>query len=66
MTHDIAPEKILLASEATQGPNVVLGDWGRGESYGYDIINDLENYAQGWTDWYVLRCIVVTNIFLTC
>jgi len=55
MTHDIAPEKILLASEATQGPNVVIGDWGRGESYGYDIINDLQNYAQGWTDW---NCIL--------
>lgn len=55
MAHDIAPEKILLGTEATQGPRVAFGDWGRGESYGFDIINDLENYAQGWTDW---NCIL--------
>ncbi|KAG2389544.1 hypothetical protein C9374_014104 [Naegleria lovaniensis] len=51
LVYDMAPEKILLGTEATQGPNVNYGDWTRGESYGYDIINDLQHYAQGWTDW---------------
>ncbi|KAL9657845.1 hypothetical protein ABK040_013181 [Willaertia magna] len=51
LAHQVDPTKFLLASEATQGPNVVLGDWSRGESYGYDIINDLEHWASGWVDW---------------
>jgi glucosylceramidase len=28
-----------------------LGDWRRGEKYAEDIIENLENWAIGWTDW---------------
>src|SRR3989338_6900891 len=48
-------EKFLLATEACLGPGVSLGNWTRGEKYGFDIINDLNNYASGWTDW---NCIL--------
>jgi len=49
--HTVAPDKFLLATEACQGPGVILNDWTRGESYGVDIIQDLNNYAVGWVDW---------------
>jgi glucosylceramidase len=55
------PNKFVFGSEAcigdiptipflfTRGP--LLGDWGRGETYAYDIINDLNAGVVGWTDW---------------
>jgi len=51
------PEKFMLATEACngfipfldQGPK--LGDWGRAERYGFDILSDLNAFAVGWTDW---------------
>uniref|UniRef100_A0A915D9A4 Glucosylceramidase n=1 Tax=Ditylenchus dipsaci TaxID=166011 RepID=A0A915D9A4_9BILA len=68
-THNKHPQKFILATEAcngyiplAQGPK--LGDWHRGENYGEDIIEDLQNClltflhnkfltlrAVGWTDW---------------
>lgn len=58
------PDLFLLATEACAGyllepigtgagvkllqPDMV---WRRGEIYARDIINDLANYATGWTDW---------------
>ncbi|KAF0984845.1 hypothetical protein FDP41_000744 [Naegleria fowleri] len=48
-------QKFLLATEACWDHGVSLGNWSRGEKYGYDIINDLNNYASGWTDW---NCIL--------
>ncbi|KAF1331136.1 putative glycosyl hydrolase family 30 protein, partial [Globisporangium splendens] len=58
------PDVFILATEACAGsliknlgtgvgvrilePDVV---WKRGEIYARDIINDLANYASGWTDW---------------
>ena len=27
------------------------GDWTRAETYAHDILGDLNNYAEGWTDW---------------
>ena len=51
------PDQFILATEACngfipiidQGPK--LGDWNRGERYGYDILHDLNAHAVGWTDW---------------
>jgi len=52
--HNVAPNKFLLATEACNCPGVQLGNWPRAESYGYDIIGDLNNWAIGWTDWNIL------------
>jgi glucosylceramidase len=52
--HKLFPEKFILATEACNCPGVLLGDWSRGESYGYDIIGDLNAYAVGWVDWNLL------------
>jgi glucosylceramidase len=49
--HKIAPDKFLLATEACHCPGVILNNWDRGQAYGFDIINDLNNYAVGWVDW---------------
>ena len=56
-THEKYPDKFMLATEACvgfipiidQGPK--LGNWQRAERYGYDILNDLNAFAVGWTDW---------------
>ncbi|KAG7383187.1 hypothetical protein PHYBOEH_010028 [Phytophthora boehmeriae] len=59
------PDIFILATEACEGSYVEgLGTgvgthlfdysnitWQRGENYARDIINDLANYASGWTDW---------------
>lgn len=50
-THEMFPDKFLLASEATNCPGVALGDWSRGEVYGFDIIGDLNSWSAGWVDW---------------
>jgi len=52
--HNVDPTKFLLATEACNCPGVQLGSWPRGESYGYDILGDLNNWAIGWTDWNIL------------
>ena len=57
-TYYLQPEKLLFGSEACNCPmsatynktNDWIG-WKRGESYGQDIIGDLNNFASGWTDW---------------
>ncbi|XP_022106202.1 glucosylceramidase-like [Acanthaster planci] len=55
-THNMFPDMFLLATEASNGylpdsPAVVLGSWERGEAYSHDIIQDLNNWVTGWTDW---------------
>ena len=30
---------------------VMLGDWDRGERYIHNIIEDLNHWVVGWTDW---------------
>eukprot|EP00164_Ancoracysta_twista_P004549 GFYU01006135.1.p1 GENE.GFYU01006135.1~~GFYU01006135.1.p1 ORF type:complete len:534 (-),score=199.34 GFYU01006135.1:26-1627(-) len=54
--HNKHPEKFILPTEACEGylpwsKGPKYGDWKRGETYGYDILWDLENFAVGWTDW---------------
>jgi len=48
--HEEFPDKFYLPTEACNCP-VMLGDWGHAESYGYDMIGDLNSFASGWTDW---------------
>lgn len=62
--HETYPDIFILATEACEGSmlkGVGTGvgtallqynvTWKRGENYARDIINDLANYAGGWTDW---------------
>lgn len=51
ISHNAAPNKFLLASEACYCPGVILGDWSRGEAYGIDILNDILHWSTGWVDW---------------
>ncbi|GAB1605193.1 lysosomal acid glucosylceramidase isoform X1 [Argonauta hians] len=56
-THNMFPDKFILASEACAAsypwtlPKVALGSWERAESYSKDIIQDLNHWVAGWTDW---------------
>jgi len=48
-THNLFPEKFILGTEACTGYST--GSWIHAEYYARDIINDLNNWAVGWTDW---------------
>lgn len=48
----------------TAGPGVIIGDWGRGEHYGEDMIGDLQNWANGWVD-VSLACSLIVDTNLT-
>ncbi|XP_066538642.1 lysosomal acid glucosylceramidase [Hoplias malabaricus] len=55
-THNLYPEYFLFGTEACSGwrkldRGVQLGSWKRAEDYAHDIIEDLNNYVTGWTDW---------------
>ncbi|EYC05978.1 hypothetical protein Y032_0079g1285 [Ancylostoma ceylanicum] len=53
--HERHPEKFILATEACTGAFVqrgpLMGDWGRAQEYAVDIIEDLNHFVAGWTDW---------------
>ena len=55
--HEEFPDKFLLYTEACTGDRpwdivkVMLGDWDRGERYIHNIIEDLNHWVVGWTDW---------------
>ena len=58
-THHKHPSKYIMATEAcegflpwSQGPQ--LGSFARGETYAHDILQDLNHWAEGWTDWNAL------------
>lgn len=56
ITHEQYPDSFILATEACRGQNpwdesVTLGKWSRGEDYAHSIIQDVNNWAIGWTDW---------------
>uniref|UniRef100_A0AAY4AHE0 Glucosylceramidase n=1 Tax=Denticeps clupeoides TaxID=299321 RepID=A0AAY4AHE0_9TELE len=55
-THHLYPEYFLIGTEACAGwtpldRGVTLGSWERAEDYAHDIMEDLNNYVVGWTDW---------------
>ncbi|XP_037503564.2 lysosomal acid glucosylceramidase-like, partial [Rhipicephalus sanguineus] len=55
--HQAFPDKFILATEACAGfgpivkDRVILGSWERAERYASDILQDLNHWASGWTDW---------------
>ena len=55
--HEEFPDKFLLYTEACTVDRpwdvvkVMLGDWDRGERYIHNIIEDLNHWVVGWTDW---------------
>ncbi|XP_033957852.1 lysosomal acid glucosylceramidase [Pseudochaenichthys georgianus] len=56
VTHHLFPDYYLFGTEACSGfspldRGVKLGDWDRAEHYAWDIIEDLNHYVVGWTDW---------------
>nr|XP_045606117.1 lysosomal acid glucosylceramidase-like [Procambarus clarkii] len=57
LTHEHHPELFLLYTEACTGQwpwqplKVVLGSWVRAEEYAANIIENLEHWVSGWTDW---------------
>ncbi len=54
--HDAWPDKQLLFTEGTPShfDKATLGEWKWGEVYATSILNDVNNWAAGWTDWNVL------------
>ncbi|GMS95896.1 hypothetical protein PENTCL1PPCAC_18071, partial [Pristionchus entomophagus] len=55
-THKAHPDKFILATEACSGSmpphhGPALGEWARAEAYARSIIQDLNNFVAGWTDW---------------
>jgi len=56
-THEIAPDKFILATEACNCPGVVYRHmnadewWQRAEHLGMDILQDLLHWSIGWVDW---------------
>ncbi|XP_050402562.1 lysosomal acid glucosylceramidase isoform X2 [Patella vulgata] len=54
--HDKYPDKFIFATEACNGDlpwekHVDLGSWERAESYSHYILQDLNHWVTGWTDW---------------
>ncbi|KAL1417671.1 hypothetical protein MTO96_026637 [Rhipicephalus appendiculatus] len=55
--HQSFPDKFILSTEACAGfgpivqDRVILGSWERAERYASDILEDLNHWASGWTDW---------------
>lgn len=54
--HAAYPQTHLMLTEACLYPydRAKLGQWQWGETYGTAILHDLENGAEGWTDWNIL------------
>jgi glucosylceramidase len=53
-THDQFPNYFILGTEACAGflnHTIAPGWWERAEVYALDIINDLNHWVTGWTDW---------------
>ncbi|XP_017164835.1 matrilin-2-like [Poecilia reticulata] len=55
-THQLFPEYYLFGTEACAGwssvdRGVKLGSWDHAEQYAHDILEDLNHYVVGWTDW---------------
>jgi glucosylceramidase len=56
LVHEAYPEKNLIFTEGCPesfNPEIYK-NWGLGETYGRNMINDFNNGTVGWTDWNVL------------
>ncbi|NIZ19977.1 glycoside hydrolase family 30 protein [Entomospira culicis] len=50
--HNAYPDKHIIFTEGcVEGGCGLEGKWRFGETYGYHIINDLNNWVEGWCDW---------------
>jgi glucosylceramidase len=56
LAHNTYPDKSLLFTEGCNGPfnRNRYYDWELAERYGVSMINDLNNWTVGWTDWNIL------------
>jgi glucosylceramidase len=52
--HYTYPDKHLLFTEGCQEFGVHIESWAPGERYAHHIIGDLNNWAEGWTDWNIV------------
>jgi len=54
--HDAFPDKGLLFTEGCHYPFdiTLLNEWKYGELYAKSVIEDLNNWTQGWVDWNIL------------
>lgn len=56
-THKRFPDMMILNTEACSGDKPldvhgpILGSWKRAEAYAEDILEDLNNWVNGWIDW---------------
>ena len=48
--HEEFPDKFILYTESCNG-GLNLGDWNNGERYLHNIIQNLNHWVVGWTDW---------------
>ncbi len=53
-THDAYPEKQLLFSEGCVEGRPPADEWEIGERYGRSLLEDLNHWTTGWTDWNLL------------
>ena len=56
IVHEEFPNKFILYTEACTGSRpsetaVALGSWERAEEYLHNIIEDMNHWVVGWTDW---------------
>jgi glucosylceramidase len=49
--HKLFPDKHLYFTEGSIEKAPALGEWHRGERYAHHIINDVNNWCEGWIDW---------------
>jgi len=56
MVHDAWPDKNLFFTEGCTYPydSSKVNDWNWGETYGWSMIHDFNNWAVGFTDWNIL------------
>ncbi|MEX2443614.1 MAG: glycoside hydrolase family 30 protein [Alkalispirochaeta sp.] len=54
LVHDAFPDTHLIFTEGCQEGGVHLGSWFTGERYGRNIIGDMRNWVEGWTDWNIV------------
>jgi len=54
LVHDAFPDKHLVFTEGCQEGGPHTGEWLMGERYARSVINDLNHWTEGWTDWNLL------------
>jgi glucosylceramidase len=52
--HRHFPQTNLVFTEGCQEGGPHLGEWGLGERYAHNMINDLNHWTVGWIDWNML------------